>query len=135
MKVFWPLRTYSSPSRFARGLHPAERVGAGVGLGDRPRADLVEREQVERPPLLLRGGALAHDRPGREPDAHAHRGDEPRRAAAQLDDRQEHEAALPAGGPLLAVDGLVVRRCRPCASASMRFLNPSRAIWSMPNVL
>ena len=60
------------------GLHAAERVGAGVGLGDRPRANLVEREEVGRPPLLLARVALAHDRPGREPDADAHRGHETR---------------------------------------------------------
>src|ERR671914_780068 len=27
-------------------LHAAERVRTGVGLGDRPRADLVQRQQV-----------------------------------------------------------------------------------------
>jgi hypothetical protein len=75
-----------------RRLHAAERVGAGAGLGDRPGADLVERQEVEAPALLLRRRPLRHDRRRGEPDAHAERGDHPRAVAAELDDRDQLEA-------------------------------------------
>ena len=89
MNVFEPFSTYSSPSRRAVAFIEPNASRPGVRLGDRPRADLVEREQVERPALLLRDRALRHDRGRGEPDRHAHRGDHARRALAQLDDRQQ----------------------------------------------
>ena len=52
----------ASPSRRARRLHGAEGVRARARLGDRPGADLLQRQQRQRPALLLRDGALRHDR-------------------------------------------------------------------------
>src|SRR5262245_6862791 len=74
----------------ARGrLHATERVGPRARLGDRPGADLVEREQVERPALLLADGALREDRLRREPDRDAERRHHAGTVAAELDDRDE----------------------------------------------
>ena len=114
-----------------RRLHRAERIRARVGLGDRPRADLVHREDVARPALLLRDGALRHDRGRREPDRNAHRGDHARRALAELDDRQHREAATAAPGP----SSPRVARPRPLSSAAIRWSKLSAAMVSMPNVL
>ena len=59
MNVFEPLSRYSSPSRRAvDGIDP-NASEPEFGLGDRPRADLVQREQVGHPPLLLGDRALA----------------------------------------------------------------------------
>ena len=58
MNVFEPLSTYSSPSRRAVDFIEPNASEPEPGLGDRPGADLVEREQVERPPLLLGDRAL-----------------------------------------------------------------------------
>ena len=102
MKVFWPLRRYSSPSRFALDcMRPnASEPESGSVIAHAPTLSNVSRSSAHRsfcavvPRLMIV--------PGREPDADAHRGDETGRAAAQLDDRQEHEAALAAGRALLA---------------------------------
>ena len=45
----------------ARGrFHASKGVGAGTGLGDRPGADLVQREQLAAPAFLMLHGALGH---------------------------------------------------------------------------
>ncbi len=72
-------------------LHRAEGVGAGVGLGDGPGADLLQRQQLGGPPLLLGDRALADDRRRGEAHRHAHGGDHARAQPAQLDDRDQRQ--------------------------------------------
>ena len=92
-----------------RRLHRAERVRAGVRFGDRPRADLLERLQFERPPLLLRRRALAHDRGRGEPHRHSHGGDHARAVPAQLDDRQHRHCRARTTAVALAPLALLAR--------------------------
>src|SRR5262249_27320360 len=54
---------------------------------------------------------LAHDRGRGQPDADAHGGDHPRRAAAQLDDRDHEHRATATGRPLPLI--VVFRGRRP----------------------
>ena len=83
-----------------RGGHAAEGIRPGVGLGDRPGADLLGGEQVEPPPLHLCRRPLFHDRAGGQPDAHSHRGHDPRAVVAELDDRdQGHRRRPPVARP------------------------------------
>ena len=92
MKVFEPLRRYSSPSRFALACmrpNASEPESASV-IAHAPTLSNVSRSSAHRsfcatvPRLMIV--------PGGEAGAHAHRGDQTRRAPAQLDDRQQHEA-------------------------------------------
>ena len=108
-------------------LHRAERVGARVGLGDRPRADLLHREQLGHPALLLarscRGLVIAAAvSPIETPIAVTMPGAVP----AQLDDRDHRERRSPCH--LLASASRAPsrpwpRRPRRDFSASIRFLN------------
>ena len=68
-----------------RRTHPAEGVRAGVGLGDRPGADLLEGHQVARPALALLDGAVGVDGAGGQPDGDADRGGDAHRDLHQLD--------------------------------------------------
>src|SRR5207244_764922 len=82
------------------------RVGARAWLGDRPRADLLEREKRERPALLLRHCAARHDRARREAHADAERRHHPGAPFAELDDRDHAHGDL--HGRLLAAARLHV---------------------------
>jgi hypothetical protein len=99
MKVLVPLRTKVSPSR-RRGLHPGG-VGAGLGLGDRERADDSPLASLRQPALLLLLGAVQRDRHAADGQVRAEREVQPRVAAAVGErlERQpggEHVGAGPA---------------------------------------
>ncbi len=76
------------------GLHPAERVRAGVGLRDRPCRNLFHRHQRRQPALLLRQRAARHDRRGAEPEADAHRGDGAQADAGEFADHDRRHRRL-----------------------------------------
>jgi hypothetical protein len=61
MKVLVPLSTKVSPSRRAEVFMPGG-VGAGLGLGDRERADRLAGRHLGQPALLLLLGAVEGDR-------------------------------------------------------------------------
>jgi len=92
MNVLEPFSRYSSPSRRAVAciLPNASEPESGSVIAQAPTFSKVRR--IERPAPLLGDRAAAHDRPRRQAHAHAHGGHQARRAPAQLDDRQEHEA-------------------------------------------
>ena len=93
-----------------RGSHSSEGIGSRAGFGNRPGADLVEGQQVERPAFLLLGRALAEDRRSGEADAHAHRRDHARAVAAQLDDRNQRRCGLVGLRGRVASPGAFLRR-------------------------
>ena len=68
IQIFWPLTTYSSPSRDRRGAEVRE-VGAGLGLAEALAPVLVGREDPGQPRLLLLLGAPRDDHRADLPDA------------------------------------------------------------------
>ena len=100
-------------------------------IAQAPILSMVRRSS--RPPLLLLDRALAHHRGSGEAHAHAHRGDHPRRAPAELDDGEHREGCV-ARGTTPARRLLRAPPSRSSRSRSMRRLKVSRAMASMPKV-
>ena len=92
------------------GLHPAERIGAGVGLGDRPGTDLLVGHQPGQPALLLGQCAAALDGRDGQAEADAHAGDDAGRTIPQsgqpLLQRLPGHHVDPEGGEQLPDDGV-----------------------------
>ena len=129
MKVFEPFSTYSSPSRRAVAcIDPnASLPEFGSVIAHAPILSSVSRSSAHRSfcaivPFDMIAAAVS-------PTDTPMRGDHARRALAELDDRQQREAAATAAA---------TRAARPsCRSSRPRcgVAKESRAIESMPNVL
>ena len=90
MNILRPLTRHTSPSR-TRARPDRGDVGAGVGLGDRDRADLLAGDRGREPPVALVVGAEVRERGRGHVGLHRDRHrDRARAAAGQLLD--EHEA-------------------------------------------